>query len=172
MNRVPADHREEHQRADLDAATSNARGRLPPARPSPKSAGMMHEHEHGQHVFDDQPADGNVAGRSVQVPAVGEDADEHDRAGHRQREAEDQPGAPHPAEPMGDQSAPSAVATPLWTSAPGIATRRTASSSSTWNCKPTPNISRITPISASCSARCWSATKPGVCGPTRTPAKR
>ena len=47
---------------------------------------------------------------------------------------------------------PSAVATTLCTTAPGTATRRTASSSSTWNCRPTPNISRMTPTSASCSA--------------------
>lgn len=35
-----------------------------------------------------------------------------------------------------------------------------------------PNISRMTPTSASCSAMCRSATKPGVRGPTITPASR
>ena len=69
-------------------------------------------------------------------------------------------------------TAPSAVATRLCATAPGTATRRTASSSSTWNCSPTPNISRMTPTSASCSAIAASATKPGVCGPTRVPARR
>ncbi|EEG85673.1 hypothetical protein PROPEN_02481 [Proteus penneri ATCC 35198] len=39
-------------------------------------------------------------------------------------------------------------------------------------CKPTPNISRITPISASSGAREVSATKPGVNGPASTPAAR
>ncbi len=68
--------------------------------------------------------------------------------------------------------APSAVATRLCAMAPGIATRRTASSSSRWNCSPTPNISRITPISASCSAMPVSATNPGVYGPIATPAIR
>ena len=47
---------------------------------------------------------------------------------------------------------PSAVATALCTMAPGTATRRTASNSSTWNWRPTPNIRRMTPTSANCSA--------------------
>jgi len=59
-------------------------------------------------------------------------------------------------------TAPMAVATRLWTMAPGIATRFTASRSSMWSCMPTPNISRMTPTSANCSAMCRSATKPGV----------
>ena len=44
------------------------------------------------------------------------------------------------------------------------------SNSCGWKCMPTPNISRITPISASCWARSASATKPGVNGPTTIPA--
>jgi hypothetical protein len=59
-------------------------------------------------------------------------------------------------------TAPSTVARRLWTIAPGRATRRTARSSLRWNCSPTPNISRITPTSASCSANARLATKPGV----------
>ena len=57
-------------------------------------------------------------------------------------------------------------------SAPGTATPRTASSSSRWNCRPTPNISRITPISASCSAIAKSTVMPGVFGPTSVPASK
>ena len=68
--------------------------------------------------------------------------------------------------------APSAVATTIWTTAPGSAILRTASRSSIENCRPTPNISSITPISASCAAISASATKPGVAGPIAMPATR
>jgi len=67
---------------------------------------------------------------------------------------------------------PSAVATAICTSAPGSAMRRTAISSSSEKCRPTPNISSITPISDSCEAIDRSATKPGVAGPISTPASR
>jgi hypothetical protein len=50
------------------------------------------------------------------------------------------------------------VATALWTIVPGTAIRFTASSSLKWKCSPTPNISRITPMCAICSARWRSAT--------------
>ena len=122
----------------------------------------QHQHQHRQQVLHDQPADRDVAGRGVQVPAVGQDADQHDRAGDRQRNAEHEPGAPGPAEPMGEPRRRAPWPRRSERARPGIATRRTASSSSTWNCSPTPNISRMTPISANCSARCWSATNPGV----------
>ncbi len=68
--------------------------------------------------------------------------------------------------------APSAVATTIWTSAPGSATLRTASRSLIEKCRPTPNISSITPISDSCDAISASATKPGVAGPMMMPATR
>ena len=48
---------------------------------------------------------------------------------------------------------PSGAATAAWAIAPGMAMARTESRSSSEKCKPTPNISRITPISAS-----WLAT--------------
>ena len=71
----------------------------------------------------------------------------------RRRAPGRRPGRPTTSHPNARaSSAPSTVATALCATAPGIATRRTASSSSTWNCRPTPNISRMTPISASCSA--------------------
>ena len=69
-------------------------------------------------------------------------------------------GQPQPSE--WTIAAPRAVATRLCSTAPGMATRRTASSSSRWNCRPTPNISRMTPTSASWEAIVASATKPGV----------
>ena len=57
--------------------------------------------------------------------------------------------------------APSSVATAICTAAPGSAIRRTDIRSSSEKWIPTPNISRMTPISASCWAREMSATKPG-----------
>ncbi len=57
---------------------------------------------------------------------------------------------------------PSVVATAICASAPGRAMLRTDIRSRHEKCRPTPNISRITPISASCGASSWSPTKPGV----------
>lgn len=68
--------------------------------------------------------------------------------------------------------APSAVAKPIWTIAPGTAMARTDNRSFSEKCSPTPNISKMTPISASSLARPASATKQGVFGPTSTPATR
>jgi hypothetical protein len=76
-------------------------------------------------------------------------------------------------QPQNDASAmPIAVAATICTTAPGTAMRRTASRSAKEKCRPTPNISSITPISASSLARLVSATKPGVNGPISTPASR
>ena len=69
-------------------------------------------------------------------------------------------------------AAPRAVAAAIWNTAPGTAIPRTAIRSRGEKCRPTPNIRRMTPISASCEARAGSATNPGVKGPTRTPATR
>ena len=63
----------------------------------------------------------------------------------------DQPS--HHAMPM-----PRPVAAAIWTTAPGMAIFRTDSRSSSEKCRPTPNISRMTPISASSLAVPWSAT--------------
>ena len=67
---------------------------------------------------------------------------------------------------------PSSVAARICASAPGMAMARTESRSFREKCKPTPNISRMTPISASSVASCASPTKPGVNGPMTTPAIR
>ena len=67
---------------------------------------------------------------------------------------------------------PSSVAQAICAMAPGTAIARTESSCSSEKCRPTPNISRMTPISASSLASVWSATKPGVAGPISTPAMR
>jgi hypothetical protein len=68
--------------------------------------------------------------------------------------------------------APIAVATTICATAPGSAIVRTFSNVSSEKCSPTPNISRITPISASSPARPLSPTNPGVNGPMATPASR
>ena len=60
----------------------------------------------------------------------------------------------------------------LAANAPGMATRRTSSSSRRWKFSPTPNIRRMTPTSASCPAIWALATKPGVLGLTAMPARR
>ena len=57
---------------------------------------------------------------------------------------------------------PIAVARTICAMAPGNTIRRTAIRSSIEKCSPTPNISRITPISASCPAVALSATAPGA----------
>ncbi len=67
---------------------------------------------------------------------------------------------------------PSSVPIAMRSSAPGTAMARTSISSLSEKCRPTANISRITPISASWLASACSATKPGVNGPTTTPASR
>jgi hypothetical protein len=63
------------------------------------------EHQHGEQVLDDEPADGDVAGRCVQIVAVGKHPYQDDRAGDRQREAEHDPRGPVPAERVRDAGA-------------------------------------------------------------------
>ncbi len=76
-------------------------------------------------------------------------------------------------QPRAAESAiPSSVATAIWAIAPGMAIDFTAIRSLSEKCSPTPNISRMTPSSASSGASLVSATKPGVKGPASTPAKR
>ena len=105
--------------------------------------------------------------RSVSIePALLQRAQQHDGAGDRERQAEDEPGAGRPAQSTCARPQPSTVATAICAMAPGTAMARTDSRSFSEKCRPTPNISRMTPISASSVASDWSATKPGVNGPT------
>ncbi len=69
-------------------------------------------------------------------------------------------------------SRPSPVANAICAIAPGIAIAFTSSRSPSEKCRPTPNISKITPSSDSSGAIAWSATMPGVNGPITTPASR
>ena len=78
--------------------------------------------------------------------------------------------APIPQPSATPSPTPRKVATTNWPTAPGMAIRRTARRSLIENSIPTPNISRITPISASSLAICVSAMMPGVNGPSATPA--
>ncbi|MNT29892.1 hypothetical protein D3C72_1656580 [compost metagenome] len=71
-----------------------------------------------------------------------------------------------------DSPIPNRVATAICATAPGIAICLTARRSLSEKWRPTPNINRITPISASSGASEVSATKPGVKGPASTPAAR
>ena len=88
------------------------------------------EHEDGEEVLDDQPADGDVALRRVELVAVAQRPDQDDGARHRDGEAEDEPAADAPAEARApSRDARGRVATTLWPTAPGIAIRRTASRS-------------------------------------------
>ena len=116
--------------AILSAATPSACAM--PAAPAPPAAEQgreQDEHDDGEQVLDDQPADGDVPGRRVQVAVVGQHPHQHDGARHRDRQAEHQAGGPAPAE-RPRHTAPSAVATTLRPSAPGMATRRTATAPS------------------------------------------
>ena len=80
--------------------------------------------------------------------------------------------APTPQPHRSASATPLAVATAICAIAPGSAMARTASRSLIEKCRPTPNIRRMTPISASWLARLASPTKPGVKGPSATPARR
>ena len=64
--------------------------REPAGRPAAAEDGRQHDqHEDGEQVLDDQPADGDMARPGVQVAGVGQHAQQDDRAGHRDRQAED-----------------------------------------------------------------------------------
>ena len=66
--------------------------------------------------------------------------------------------APMPDHPSMQASAyPSAAEAATCTIAPGTTMARIANRSFSEKCRPTPNISRMTPISANCGARTWSA---------------
>jgi hypothetical protein len=78
------------------------------------------------------------------------------------------PPTPHPsAEPS---HTPNRHETTVWMIAPGTAMERTARRSRIEKWIPTPNISRMTPSSASSRAMSVSAIRPGVNGPIATPA--
>ena len=105
MTRVPTDVVNADKRRDLQRgnAERDKDARLGPA--IREQDRQQHEREHGEQVFDDEPADRDVAGRRVQIAVVGQDADEHDGARDRERHAEDDSGRPAPAERVRDDRA-------------------------------------------------------------------
>ncbi len=148
-------------RARASVQAEGRTGACPPAED-----GDQHQDDHRQHVLDDQPPHGDVpGGRAARAASIG--PHQHDGAGHGHGDADHgprplvQPNHEHEADAEHGrrQHCPRA---------PGIATALTASRSSRWKWRPTPNISRITPTSASWLARCRSPWKPGVCGPDHT----
>ena len=63
-----------------------------------RQRGQHHQREHHRQVFDDQPADGDLAFRGLQRVALLERAQQHHRARHRQRQSEHEARAETPAE--------------------------------------------------------------------------
>jgi hypothetical protein len=58
---------------------------IAPAVGEPARAGSNTSTNHSEEVFDDEPADGDVTGTGMQLPAVGEHTDEDDCARDRER---------------------------------------------------------------------------------------
>ena len=133
-------HRE---RAQHLAAVHGSRG-----RDHRRERRHQHEHQHGHQVFDYQPADRDATVHGLELAACFERAQQHDRACDRQGKAEYDIRREIPP-PERREAAPSAVATAICTIAPGSAMRRTDRRSWNEKCRPTPNISSMTPISAS-----------------------
>ncbi len=103
MTRVADDGGEGDQPGDLQRRQAERQRQVGSRRrPGSKQRRQQHQHDDGEQVLDDEPADGDVAGGRVQVAVVGEHADEHHRAGHRQRDSEDDGGRPRPAEGVRD----------------------------------------------------------------------
>ncbi|MNY49884.1 hypothetical protein D3C86_1853480 [compost metagenome] len=69
--------------------------------------------------------------------------------------------APTPQPKSSARPRPSRVAKPICTMAPGMASARTLIRSFNEKCRPTPNMRRMTPSSASSAPSSRSATKPG-----------
>ena len=87
-------------------------------------------------------------------------AQQHHGARHRKAQSEHDGASGVPPQ-LAASAAPMAVVTAMSAIAPGIAMPRTARRSAGEKCRPTPNISRITPTSASWAAISASATMPG-----------
>ena len=133
---------------------------------------QQHENEDGGDVFDDQPAHGDAAVVGGEDPADFKRLQKHHGRGARKRRPEDERLPPGPIPKKCTATAPNTVAIAIWSTAPGSAIALTLMRSFTEKCRPTPNISSITPISDNWCARAGSAKTPGVCCPAATPASR
>ena len=165
------DLRERDARACATGAVAAAGA--PCAAEQPGERRQQHQHQHHGEVLDHQPADGDAAVHASRARRAPRAPQQHDGARaptatspKHQRRAE----APAPQRARAPRRARSPRA--ICTIAPGTAMRRTASRSPSEKCRPTPNISSITPISASCAASATSATKPGVAGPMSDAGER
>ena len=161
------------QLAERERDVAAARPAGPGAPPCAAERRDQHEHHDREDVLDDQPADRDVARGGVEQargprarasarpcwrPTAPCRAPAPRRAASRSASAEPEPEQRRDAalaERAGDRDALHRRAGPC-----------------RWKCSPTPNISRMTPISASWLASRTSPTKPGVCGPITTPASR
>ena len=79
---------------------------------------------------------------------------------------------PHGQPQKWASTAPKQVASPIWSIAPGTAIFLTRMRSDIEKCRPTPNISSMTPISESSEAILTSPTNPGVAGEIIIPASK
>ncbi len=100
-----ADENQGGQRRHFDRCQSKADRHAGIRRTRTEDDGHQYQHEDGQQVFDDQPADGNVAGACMEIAIVREHANQHDRAGHRQCDPEHEPLGRVPAEQPRDDDA-------------------------------------------------------------------
>src|SRR5215212_2455311 len=139
-----------------------------PAHQSSKCWDENERQDHDQ-VLDDEPAHRNAPALGLEKPPLLQDMQNNHSARHREGKSEDD-ACPQPQPKIWASPKPRRVTTAICPMAPGTAMLRRAKRSFKEKCSPTPNMSRMTPISASCGASAWSATKPGVNGPTRTPA--
>ncbi len=126
-----ADHQHDRDEgrhlAERRAATGSASAPAPAPRSCPcRMPGQrrqQHQRQDHHEVLDDQPADGDAAALGLDQPPLLQRAQQHDRAGHRQREAE------HEARPRSTSRAArpgpcrAAVATAICAIAPGMAMR-------------------------------------------------
>ena len=77
----------------------------PPPGQRPGRGGQQHEGEHHREVFHHEPAHRGAAALGPQDAALLQGPGQHHRARHRQRQAEDEPGAQAPAEDPGEAHA-------------------------------------------------------------------
>ncbi len=117
-----------------------------------REAGQQHEHDDREEVLDDEPAHGDAPLPRQELASLHQGAHEDDGAGHRDGQSPRTMASPV-VQPMSTPSSvPRTLATRIGTSAPGNTMRRTATRSRREKWSPTPNISRMTPISASSRA--------------------
>jgi hypothetical protein len=139
----------------LPRVTASVTGRLPSAPPvppsDPRQRGQQDQREDHHEVLHDQPADGEAPVFGRELAALDQRVQQDHRARNGQREPEHQRPTRRES-PQRSSAKPRAVANATCPASPGITTRAPPirSASEKW---PTPNIGRITPISASCSAR-------------------